>query len=157
MIGVIHSNLWTSCWYPTQHWFWFLVMNRTEDVQCYKFKLTIFVFYTGEWRVLDKLFNDLTPTTTYEIILWSNSFFSIAMVLSFFHFLSVLQVNSYLGPLQLSLYRLFGDVLKFLLFFGMIFVSFGLGIRRLYSQYVIAQRHFIQKNATQVEGHKFAT
>ena len=71
--------------------------------------------------------------------------------------LSALQVTSYLGPLQLSLYKLFGDVVKFLLFFGMIFLSFGLGIRRLYSHYVVAQRQRQQqKNATATEEHKFA-
>ena len=79
-----------------------------------------------------------------------------AIVVSFFHALNAFQLNSYLGPLQLSLYKLFGDVLKFLLFFGMIFLSFGLGIRRLYSHYLVTQRHFVQKNETAAEKHEFA-
>ncbi len=72
------------------------------------------------------------------------------------------QVNYILGPLQLSLYRMLQDVLKFLLFFGAIFVAFVMGVRNLYSYFHSIQaeiaEHSVWNNSAVAEtNHPFST
>ena len=69
----------------------------------------------------------------HSMLLLGSSCFSIASVLSVWHFGNLCQVNSLFGPLQLSVYRMFKDILKFLTFFFGIFLAFTLGVRDLYS------------------------
>ena len=78
---------------------------------------------TGRWSV----------RTARNMILLGNSCFSIAAVLSVFHLGNLCQVNSVFGPLQLSMYRMFTDILKFLTIFLGLFLAFTLGVRNLYS------------------------
>ncbi|XP_048590642.1 short transient receptor potential channel 5 isoform X2 [Nematostella vectensis] len=99
---------------------------------------------TGHWEVLNAIAST-SPSSWYELTLLSNSFFSIAMVLSFIRLSGAFQVNSILGPLQLSLYHLLVDILKFLVFFVLIFMAFGFSLRRLYSNYISTQK-YIAKN-----------
>ena len=62
--------------------------------------------------------------------------------------------------MQLSLYRLFRDVLKFLVFIALLFVAFGLSLKKLYSHYVNTQYQFLKANGTGNAkgrvGHHFA-
>lgn len=108
----------------------------------------------GSWAVLDR-FRRFVPTSGYQAILVANSLFTVGMVLSFFHISSAFQVNAIFGPMQLSLYKLFRDVLKFLVFFGLLFVAFGLSLRKLYSHYVSTQYQLAKANGTN-SGHHFA-
>ena len=70
-------------------------------------------------------------------------------------------MNSVLGPLQLSLYRMLRDVLKFLLFFAAIFVAFVMGVRNLYSYYNSIQAEIAANNKNQTmeadTNHPFST
>ena len=70
-------------------------------------------------------------------------------------------MNSVLGPLQLSLYRMLRDVLKFLVFFLAIFVAFVMGVRNLYSYYSSIQSEIVANhvNMTVVveTNHPFST
>lgn len=88
----------------------------------------------------------------YRLILLSNAFFSIGLVLSFINASNSFQVNSVLGPLQLSLVKMFRDIAKFLFLFLLLFLAFGWAERKVYSQYVQAKEAFIG-NATE---HEFA-
>ena len=54
-------------------------------------------------------------------------------------FLFVVQVDSVLGPLQLSLYRMLYDVLEFLLLFLVLYISFVTGLANMYNYYVASQ------------------
>lgn len=58
-----------------------------------------------------------------------------AFLVSFFHLSNSLQVNSGIGPLQLSLMKMCQDVGKFLLLFLLVFLSFSMAIRKVYSQF----------------------
>ena len=71
--------------------------------------------------------------TGYMLLLVGNSGFSIASILSVFHFGNLCRVNSMFGPLQLSVYRMFKDILKFLTIFLGLFLGFTVGVRNLYS------------------------
>lgn len=62
-----------------------------------------------------------------------------ATVLAFFHLTHVFQVNSTLGPLQLSLYRMLKDVVKFIIIFLVLFIAFVTGVVKVYSYYVASQ------------------
>ena len=113
----------------------------------------------GSWAVLDK-FRKFAPSFGYQSILIANSLYTVGMVLSFFHISSTFQVNATFGPMQLSLYRLFRDVLKFLSFIALLFVAFGLSLKKLYSHYVNTQYQFLKANGTGNAkgraGHHFA-
>lgn len=58
-----------------------------------------------------------------------------AFLVSFFHLSNSFQVNSDIGPLQLSLMKMCQDVGKFLLLFGLVFLSFSMAVRKVYSQF----------------------
>ena len=58
-----------------------------------------------------------------------------AFLVSFFHLSNSLQVNSDIGPLQLSLMKMSQDVGKFLVLFLLVFLSFSMAIRKVYSQF----------------------
>ena len=58
-----------------------------------------------------------------------------AFLVSFFHLSNSLQVNGSVGPLQLSLMKMCQDVGKFLVLFFMVFLSFSVAIRKVYSQF----------------------
>ena len=58
-----------------------------------------------------------------------------AFLVSFFHLSNSFQVNSEIGPLQLSLMKMCQDVGKFLLLFGLVFLSFSMAVRKVYSQF----------------------
>lgn len=74
------------------------------------------------------------------------------MVLSFISASNLFQVNSVLGPLQLSLVKMIREITKFLFLFLLLFLAFGWAERKVYSQYVQAREAFIG-NATE---HEFA-
>lgn len=97
-------------------------------------------------------FGKSAKEAAYRLILLSNAFFSIGMVLSFIRASNLFQVNSVLGPLQLSLIKMIRDIVKFLFLFLLLFLAFGWAERKVYSQYVQAREAFIG-NATE---HEFA-
>ena len=72
----------------------------------------------------------------YHLLLLSNSFYSFAVILTFFEASHVLLVNSTLGPLHLSLMNMCRDIIKFFALCALNVFAFTLTIRILYSQYV---------------------
>ena len=72
-------------------------------------------------------------------------------------FLFVWQVDSVLGPLQLSLYKMLGNVWEFLLLFLVLHLSFATGLAKMYSYYVASQVEIHRQNMTHYEKtHHFA-
>ena len=105
------------------------------------------------WVVsVSDVFGSSSQEITYRLILLSNAFFSIGMVLAFLSFSNAFQVNSVLGPLQLSLVKMVRDIAKFLFLFLLLFLAFGWAERKVYSHYVQAREAFVG-NATE---HEFA-
>ena len=83
--------------------------------------------YYGEWK----------PRKSAFIV--ADTFYASAAVMAFFHLAHVFQVNSVLGPLQLSLYKMLKDVLKFLAVFLLLYIAFATGVAKIYSYYVASQ------------------
>ncbi|XP_044175029.1 short transient receptor potential channel 5-like [Acropora millepora] len=104
----------------------------------------------NSWRIpIEAVFTDKNG---YRFVLLSNVFFSLAMVLAFFHASNFFQVSSVLGPLQLSLVNMTADIGKFLFLFLLLFLSFGFAQRKIYSRYVQATDDF----AGNKTDHEFA-
>ena len=61
------------------------------------------------------------------------------------------QVDSVLGPLQLSLYRMLNDVFHFLLLFLVLYLSFATGLAKIYRYYVASQLELKKRNETHHE------
>ncbi|XP_068695737.1 short transient receptor potential channel 6-like isoform X1 [Montipora foliosa] len=105
----------------------------------YSIWLTSFAYYGKQWK----------PEKTSFII--ADVFFSSGIVVAFFHLTHAFQVDSVLGPLQLSLYRMLRDVWKFLLLFLLLYISFATGLTKMYSYYVASQIKLEQRNMTHHE------
>ena len=104
----------------------------------------------NSWKIpIEAVFTDKNG---YRFVLLSNVFFSLAMVLAFFHASNFFQVSSVLGPLQLSLVSMTADIGKFLFLFLLLFLSFGFAQRKIYSRYVQATDDF----AGNKTDHEFA-
>ena len=88
----------------------------------------------------------------YRLILLSNAFFAFGTILAFFQISNSLQVNSMLGPLQLSLVKMVRDIAKFLFLFLLLFLAFAWAERKVYSGYVHARTTFVANTST----HKFS-
>ena len=102
---------------------------------------------TGKWS---STFAILRERIAHRMLLLGSSCFSIASVLSVWHFVNLCQVSVFFGPMQLSVYRMFKDILKFLTFFLGIFLAFTLGVRNLYSYSRSLQLEIRQKeNSTE--------
>ena len=106
------------------------------------------------WKIsIEAVFGDKNATESpYRFVLLSNVFFSLAMVLAFFHASNFFQVSPVLDPLQLSLVSMTADIGKFLFLFLLLFLSFGFAQRKVYSRYVQAREAF----AGNITDHEFA-
>eukprot|EP00058_Branchiostoma_floridae_P016281 XP_002601769.1 hypothetical protein BRAFLDRAFT_76011 [Branchiostoma floridae] len=58
---------------------------------------------------------------------------AIAVILSFARYMSMLMFSETIGPLLLSMYKMVGDIFKFLIVFLIIIVGFATALQRLYS------------------------
>ncbi|KAK2555375.1 Short transient receptor potential channel 5 [Acropora cervicornis] len=84
--------------------------------------------------------------------------FSSAIIISFFHLTHIFQVDSVLGPLQLSLYKMLRDVWKFLLLFLVLYLSFSTVLAKMYHYYVASQVELQRQNMRHYEKtHHFAS
>ena len=102
------------------------------------------IYFSKWWNVVDTL---IVLTFPLAYIVWFNAriqfkqwkpretafiaadaIYSTASVLAYFHLAHIFQVNSVLGPLQLSLYRMLKDVLKFLVIFFLLYIAFATGV-----------------------------
>lgn len=111
-------------------------------VTSYILSITAYIFsQVTDSEVFDKLSFEFTPTVWYKMMLFANGLFSLGMVMSFLYLLSAFQVSRIFGPMQLSLYNILADVVKFMTFFFTVFVAYGFSLRRLYSHYISTQKY----------------
>ena len=101
---------------------------------------------SGEWTVHVRHLLGSTSVGPYRLLLLSNSFYSFALVLTFFEASHFLQVNSTLGPLHLSLMMMAKDIVRFLALFALNVCAFALAMRKLYSQYVQTSTRVTEHN-----------
>ncbi|XP_022789160.1 short transient receptor potential channel 4-like [Stylophora pistillata] len=129
-------------------------LSVQEAMEAYRQGLSI--YFLKWWNVVDTL---ITFTFLLAYIVWlsawgyyeqewkprkaafivADGIYATATVLSYFHLAHIFQVNSVLGPLQLSLYRMLKDVLKFLAIFLLLYIAFATGVVKIYSYYVACQ------------------
>ena len=108
--------------------------NVVDTLIVLTFPLAYIVWFTawfrcgGVWK----------PRETAFIV--ADAIYSTASVLAYFHLAHIFQVNSVLGPLQLSLYKMLKDVLKFLAIFFLLYIAFATGVINTYSYYVVSQK-----------------
>ena len=93
--------------------------------------------YYGEWNPRERAF------------IVSDTVYASATVMAFFHLAHIFQVNSVLGPLQLSLFKMLKDVLKFLAIFLLLYIAFATGVAKIYSYYVASQNKLRELNDSQ--------
>ncbi|XP_068733240.1 short transient receptor potential channel 4-like [Montipora capricornis] len=109
---------------------------------------------SGKWTVHVSYLLEPTSIVPYRLLLLSNSFYVLALVLTFFEASHFFQVNSVLGPLHLSIVMMVKDILRFLALFGLNVFAFALAMRKLYSQDVRTSNHMTGfKNGT--ESHRY--
>ena len=108
--------------------------------------LTFFLSYTL-WLSAWGYYGEWEPKKSAFIV--ADVFYASATVLAFFHLTHVFQINSVLGPLQLSLYKMLKDVLKFLAIFLLLYIAFATGVAKIYSYYVDSQIKLRELNESQ--------
>ncbi|XP_070555124.1 short transient receptor potential channel 4-like [Ptychodera flava] len=62
----------------------------------------------------------------------SRAFFAVAKVFSFLRLIRITVLSLQLGPLQISLGRMFEDIFKFMMIFCLVWVAFSVGLNQLY-------------------------
>ena len=107
--------------------------NVVDTLIVLTFPLAYIVWFTARIQ-----FKQWKPRETAFIA--ADAIYSTASVLAYFHLAHIFQVNSVLGPLQLSLYRMLKDVLKFLAIFFLLYIAFATGVINTYSYYVVSQK-----------------
>ena len=107
---------------------------------------TFFLSYTV-WLSAWGYYGGLKPRKSAFIV--ADTIYASATVMAFFHLARVFQVNSVLGPLQLSLYKMLKDVLKFLAIFLLLYIAFATGVAKIYSYYVDSQIKLRELNESQ--------
>lgn len=95
----------------------------------------------GEWTIPVGRLQGPTSSSPHRLLLLSSSFYSMAVVLTFFEASHFLQVNSTLGPLHLSLMMMMKDIVRFFALFAINVCAFAIAMRKLYSQYVQTSSH----------------
>ena len=133
-----------------------------------------YIYMSKWWNVVDTLII-LTFVVSFAVWLLSWTYFgkwkprkaafvvadvlyASATVMAYFHLTHIFQVDSVLGPLQLSLYKMLKDVCRFLIIFLVLYFSFANGVVKVYSYYVTSQIELRKKwNDTQYEeSHSYA-
>ena len=80
---------------------------------------------------------------SYTIMLISECFFAVGVLLAFAQNFSFIQANSSTGPLLHAFIQMLIDVAKFFTYFVFVFLAFAVSFTKLYLQYRTAKKHFI--------------
>ena len=90
---------------------------------------------------------DFANQRSYRIMLLSECFLAMAVLLAFVQNLSFIQANSSTGPLLHAFTQMLMDVGKFFLYFAFVFLAFAVSFTKLFVQYWTAKQYFISKRA----------
>lgn len=80
---------------------------------------------------------------SYTIVLVSDCFFAVAILLAFTQNLSFIQASSTIGPLLEAFTQMLFDVMKFFFYFIFVFLAFVVSFTKLYLQYAKARQYFL--------------
>ena len=81
-------------------------------------------------------------------VLVSYSFNCFGFLFAFIYLLSFTSVNPYVGPLQYALVEMVKGVLKFAIFFAILYFGFSFSFKKLYLQYTQSKRKLSGSNGT---------
>ena len=110
-----------------------------------------FIGAYGLWLIAWGVYGEWKPEK--KVFIYADGIYASACVVAYFHLAHFFQVNSTLGPLQLSLYKMLRDVLKFLAIFLLLYFAFSTGVAKIYSYYVASQIE-LQKRDTTTTDHQ---
>ena len=83
----------------------------------------------------------------YSILLISECFRAVGILLAFVRNFSFIQANSSTGPLLQAFKEMLRDVAKFFFYFFFMFLAFAVSFMQLYSQYEKARKHLLLSSA----------
>ena len=116
-----------------------------------------FIGAYGLWLIAWGVYGEWKPEK--KVFIYADGIYASACVVAYFHLAHFFQVNSTLGPLQLSLYKMLRDVLKFLAIFLLLYFAFATGVAKIYSYYVASQIELQKRDAKTTDhqvSHPFA-
>ncbi|XP_076547129.1 short transient receptor potential channel 4 isoform X2 [Osmia lignaria lignaria] len=115
----------------TAPWYWFEIITIFLFIMTFMYWITaaLDVRINGQLELERKYWHKYDPTLIAEGI------FCLATIMSFLKLLHICQLDYNLGPLQLSLGKMFKDVGKFIILFSIIILAFTSGTCRLYQYY----------------------
>ena len=102
------------------------------------------IWWAGRATMPDNLHSleEFAKHKSYKVMLISECFLAVGILLAFVHNFSYIQGNSSTGPLLHAFVEMVVDVSKFFLYFIFIFMAFAVSFTKLYVQYRIAKNHF---------------
>ncbi|XP_017886297.1 short transient receptor potential channel 4-like [Ceratina calcarata] len=112
-------------------WYWFetiMILMFTMTFICWIIA-AVDVRVNGQLELERKYWNMYDPTLIAEGI------FCLATIMAFLKLLYIFQLSYNLGPLQISLGKMIGDVVKFIALFMIIILAFTVGTCKLYQYY----------------------
>ena len=80
--------------------------------------------------------------------IFSALIYASACGVAFFHLGRFFQVSSTLGPMQLCLFNMLKDVIKFLAIISVLFFAFVTGLTKIYSYYIQSEKELQKQNIT---------
>lgn len=107
-----------------------------------------YVFWWAGRSVLKTKLDSLTwqnhaKHLSYTIVLTSDCFLSVAILLAFVQNVSFAEANSTIGPLLQAFIKMLFDVMKFFFNFSFVFLAFVVSYTKLYLQYEKAREYFV--------------
>nr|XP_006814346.1 PREDICTED: short transient receptor potential channel 4-like [Saccoglossus kowalevskii] len=90
-----------------------------------------------DYITTDQMLTQMTPLPFQKIEISyadiiSRAFFAVAKVFSFMRLIRITVVNQQVGPMQISLGRMFQDIAKFMMIFCLVWLAFSIGLNQLY-------------------------
>lgn len=107
-----------------------------------------YIFWWSGRSVLVKKLETMTWANhadefSYTIVLVSDCFFAVAILLAFTQNLAFIQANATIGPLLQAFMRMIFDVMRFFFYFIFVFLAFVVSFTKLYLQYAKARQYFL--------------
>ncbi|XP_015778813.1 PREDICTED: short transient receptor potential channel 4-like isoform X2 [Acropora digitifera] len=124
----------------------FLITASVEDT----FGRTWFGLEWIDWVIIafvvGLLIQELLAANREGVLVYLSKWWNVVDAVIIILFVVAFMVDSVLGPLQLSLYKMLRDVWKFLLLFLVLHLSFSTGLVKMYNYYVASQVELQRQN-----------
>ena len=129
----------------SNNWNYLTVATVTSFLLHYAF------WWAGRAGLRDKLdsmtWESHTKYRSYTMVLLSDCFLAVAVLLAFVQNFSFIQANSVTGPLLQAFKQMLLDVTKFFFYFFFVFLAFVVSFTKLYLQYEKARQYLQMSTA----------